>query len=151
MSSAWTSDERRVLRRLSTPARIQDFLNELPQNHEPDGDTCLSPRLVLRERRAHCMEGAMLAAAALAFHGERSLVLDLTSSRDDQDHVVALRFDRREWMTSEEPVWFVPEYLCDVPHVSILSRAQVASLRRAETIEVRAGAVVEWDGGRKTC
>lgn len=207
---AWTREERRVLSRLSTPARIQDFLNELPQNHEPDGDTCLSPRLVLREARAHCMEGAMLAAAALRFHGERPLVLDLVSTKDDQDHVVALfrrngawgaisktnhavlryrepvyrtvrelamsyfheyflqsngkktlrsfsrpvdlsRFDRRGWMTSEEPVWFVPEHLCDVPHQAMLSRAQIASLRRAEEIEKRGGAIVEWDGARKTC
>jgi hypothetical protein len=79
-----------ILKKLSTPAKIQDFLDALPINHEKNGDTCLSPRQVLRERKAHCIEGAMLAAAALWLHGEEPLLLDLTSLRYDDDHVVAL-------------------------------------------------------------
>ena len=93
----WTPTELRTLRRLNSPRRIQDFLNELPQNHEPDGDTCFSPRLVLRYGRAHCMEGAMFAATALRQHGQRPLVLDLTASFDDQDHVVALFREHNAW------------------------------------------------------
>lgn len=54
------------------------------------------------------------------------------------------RFDKMGWMTSEEDVWFVPEYLADVPHTLLLSRAQIASLRPAETIEREAGSIVEW-------
>lgn len=199
----WTPAELRVLRRMGTPRKVQDFLNELPQNHEPDGDTCFSPRLALRNDRAHCMEGAMLAAAALRLAGHRPLVLDLTSTNDDQDHVVALfrqhgcwgavsktnhavlryrepvyrtirelalsyfheyflqsngkktlrsfsrpvdlsRFDKRGWMTSEQEVWYVPEYLCDVAHVPMVSRAQIASLRPADPIELRAGEIVDF-------
>jgi len=79
-----------VLRKLSTPEKIQDFLDALPINHEKNGDTCLSPRLVLREKKAHCIEGAMLAATALWLHGEEPLLLDLTTLRYDDDHVVAL-------------------------------------------------------------
>lgn len=79
-----------ILKKLSTPAKIQDFLDALPINHEKNGDTCLSPRQVLRERKAHCIEGAMLAAAALWLHGEEPLLLDLTSLRYDDDHVIAL-------------------------------------------------------------
>lgn len=79
-----------VLRKLSTPEKIQDFLDTLPINHEKDGDTCLSPRQVLREKKAHCIEGAMLAATALWLHGEEPLLLDLTTLRYDDDHVVAL-------------------------------------------------------------
>lgn len=78
-----------VLRRLSTPQKIQDFLSTLPQNFERDGQTCLSVREVLRQRRAHCIEGAMLAALALWVHGEPPLLFDLKASRD-YDHVVAL-------------------------------------------------------------
>lgn len=62
----------------------------LPINHEKNGDTCLSPRQVLREKKAHCIEGAMLAATALWLHGEEPLLLDLTTLRYDDDHVVAL-------------------------------------------------------------
>jgi len=78
-----------VLKRLSTPQRIQDFLNKMSPNFEIDGQTCLSVREVLRQRRAHCIEGAMLAACALWVHGEPPLLLDLRAERD-YDHVVAL-------------------------------------------------------------
>ncbi len=85
-----TKDELRVLRRLGTPRKVQAFLDEIPINFEPEGDTCLSPRRVMRERRAHCIEGAMLAALAFRIHGQRPLLLDLVSSDRDTDHVVAL-------------------------------------------------------------
>ena len=84
-----TRAEFAVLRRLSTPEKIQDFLNALPANFEIDGETCMSMREVLRRRRAHCIEGAMLAACALWVHGEPPLLLDLRAARD-YDHVVAL-------------------------------------------------------------
>jgi hypothetical protein len=85
-----------VLRRLSTPQRIQDFLNEMSPNFEVDGQTCLSVREVLRQQRAHCIEGAMLAACALWVHGEPPLLLDLRAERD-YDHVVALFRRGRCW------------------------------------------------------
>lgn len=78
-----------TLRRLSTPQKIQDFLTALPQNFEQTGQTCLSVREVLGQRRAHCIEGAMLAALALWIQGEPPLLLDLKATRD-YDHVVAL-------------------------------------------------------------
>ena len=78
-----------VLRRLNTPRKIQAFLHVLKQNFEPNGDTCRPVREVLRTRSAHCIEGAMLAAAALWVHGEPPLLLDMRAERD-YDHVVAL-------------------------------------------------------------
>lgn len=85
----FTREELRVLRGLDTPRKIQDFLNALPMNFERGGDTCLSPRGVLAERRAHCMEGAMFAAAALRLHGEPALVMDFVAAKEDEDHVIA--------------------------------------------------------------
>ena len=85
-----------VLNRLSTPQKIQDFLNRLHPNFEVDGQTCLSVRGVLQRRRAHCIEGAMLAACALWVHGEPPLLLDLRAERD-YDHVVALFRRGRCW------------------------------------------------------
>jgi hypothetical protein len=91
-----TKAEFAVLRRLRTPRKIQAFLFGLKQNFEPRGDTCNSVREVLRSRRAHCIEGAMLAAAALWVHGAPPLLLDLRAVRD-YDHVVALFRRRGRW------------------------------------------------------
>ena len=195
--------EIKVFKQLNTPKKIQDFLNQIPANFEHGRETVLSPRMVLRENRAHCLEGAMLAAAALRFHGHKPLVVDLTSVKDDDDHVITVfkhkghwgaisktnhavlryrepiyknirelvmsyfheyftnndgkktlrsyslpvdlsRFDKQGWMTSEEDVWYVPEYLFEVQHKPILSRSQIAFLRKADKIEVKAGKLVEW-------
>jgi len=65
-------------------------------NFETGGQTLLSVREVLRQRRAHCIEGAMLAACALWIHGEPPLLLDLRAERD-YDHVVALFRRGRCW------------------------------------------------------
>ncbi len=81
--------ERRILRPLSTPEKIAGFLDEVPYNKEPDGPTCRSPRAVMRDRLAHCMEGALFAAAALEAIGFPPLILDLEAVRDD-DHVLAI-------------------------------------------------------------
>lgn len=195
-----TRGELAILEPLTSPRKIQDFLETLRAN---DGnDTCRSPRGVLREGRAHCIEGAMLAALALRLRGYPPLILDLTSSPEDLDHVIAVfrqhghwgaisktnhavlryrepvyatirelalsffheyttddgkktlrsysrpvnlsRFDRRGWMTSDEDVWYVAEHLCDVPHVPLLSRGQIATLRRADPIEREVGKMKQW-------
>jgi hypothetical protein len=88
-----TRTEFAILKRLSTPQKIQDFVSALRTNFERKGDTCLSVRQVLRRHHAHCIEGAMLAACTLWIHGEPPLLLDLKAVHDF-DHVVAL-FRRR--------------------------------------------------------
>lgn len=76
--------------RLKTPRSIQKFLDsEIAYNLEPRGATCYSPLMVLREQRAHCMEGAMFAAAALRRIGYPALLVDLEAVRDS-DHVLAV-------------------------------------------------------------
>jgi hypothetical protein len=90
MMQEFNAREQRVLRSLTTPAKIQKFLDEkIGYNTEPDRDTCYSPRVVLRERVAHCMEGALLGAAALACLGHPPLLVDLEAVRDT-DHVLAV-------------------------------------------------------------
>lgn len=88
-----TKAEFAILRRLDSPEKIQAFLNGLAQNFEQQGETCNAVRTVLHTRRAHCIEGALVAAAALWVHGEPPLILDLQAVRDF-DHVVAV-FRRR--------------------------------------------------------
>jgi hypothetical protein len=79
-----------VLERLSSPERIQAYLNSTPINHELDGETVLSVREVIRQRRAHCIEGAMLAACALWVHGDPPLVMHLDCHESDYPHVIAV-------------------------------------------------------------
>jgi len=84
-----TPQETAVFKKLSTSQKIQDFLTALPVNFEKKGGTHYSPRRVLREKKAHCIEGAMFAAAALWFHGQEPLLMDFTTADDDEDHVIA--------------------------------------------------------------
>lgn len=96
-ANGFSGRERAVLRRLNTPEKIQRFLDiEIGYNKEPDGPTCRSPRGVLRDRVAHCMEGALFGAAALAAHGHAPRLLDLEAVRDD-DHVLAVFQQRGAW------------------------------------------------------
>lgn len=91
-----TRAEFAVLKRLDTPRKIQQFVYGLDQNFEERGETCATVREVLRTRKAHCIEGAMLAACAFWVHGEPPLLLDMRAVRDF-DHVVALYRRKRRW------------------------------------------------------
>jgi hypothetical protein len=174
-----TREESALLRRLSSPEKIQLFLDhEIGYNKEHEGETCRSPRRVLRDRLAHCAEGAYFAAAALRINGHPPLIVDLEAVRDD-DHLLAVfkehghwgaiaksnyaglrfrepvyrtvrelvmsyfehyynlegektlrtfsrpvnlrRFDRIDWMTTEEDLWVIGEYFCTIPHTKILT------------------------------
>ena len=89
--------EMSVLRALDSPQKIQDFLNKLKINFEPRGDSCFSPRTVLARGECHCIEGAMLAGVALRIHGRKPLVVDMTASDDDFDHVIAVFQEDGKW------------------------------------------------------
>ncbi|HXW77464.1 MAG TPA: hypothetical protein VEJ20_08650, partial [Candidatus Eremiobacteraceae bacterium] len=189
----FSASELRALRKLKTPAGIQRFLNSLSYH---DADTAWSPRRVLRERVAHCSEGAVLAAAALRVIGHRPLIMDLEAEQDD-DHVIAVyrsgshwgaiakshftglrdrppifrtlrelalsyfddyfnlrrqrtlrgycrpvdlaRFDDRDWMTTEKPVWFIMEHLVEIPHIPLITARQARALDRVDHLGFRAG------------
>src|SRR5437763_2065146 len=167
--------ELRTLRSLKTPAGVQRFLDDLPYNLRFDAR---SPRRVLHDQTASCLDGGIFAAAALRVLGFPPLIFDLEADHDT-DHVVAIfqvrghwgavaksnftgcryrepvyrslrelamsyfniyfnlrgertlrrysrpvnlaRFDRNDWMTTDKPVWFIAEYLCQIPHISLLT------------------------------
>lgn len=90
-------EEFKIFKKLNSPTKIQDFLDALPINFEPQGDTCRSPLMVLKRNRAHCMEGAQLAAAILWYHSEKPLLLDLKTTDNDMSHVVALFKRAGQW------------------------------------------------------
>ncbi len=87
--SALTVAERRLVRRLATPARVQAYLNELPYNVEPPPGraTLRSFRGVVAHGCAHCLEAALTAATILEHHGHPPLVMSLESI-DELDHVI---------------------------------------------------------------
>lgn len=153
--------------------------------------TAWSPRAVLRGHTAHCLEGAVFAAAALRVLGHPPLLLDLEAVQDT-DHVIAVfrlrghwgaiaksnfsglryrepvyrsvrelvmsyfegyinlrgertlrafsrpvslaRFDRShpDWMVSDAPLWWIAEYLVEVPHTRLLTPAMVRELSRVD-------------------
>ncbi len=78
-----------LFKKLSTPEKIQDYLDTLPINFDMSGDL-LSSKRILQEGKAQCIEGAMFAAASLAFHDQKPLLMDFQTRSFDEDHVVAL-------------------------------------------------------------
>jgi hypothetical protein len=194
-----TRDELRRYKAMKTPEGVQRYLDEeIQYDLEPDGPQCRSPRLTLEAGLAHCMGGALLAAAALRVLGHEPLILDLESIRDD-DHVLALfrskegcwgavaksnyaglryrepvyrtlrelvmsyfesyynlrgertlraystrpvnlkRFDGMEWMTTDEPLWAIPNHLVEVAHTRLLTPAAERRLTRLDARSIAAG------------
>lgn len=146
-----TPAEFAVLRRLDTPRKIQDFLHSLQQNFELGGETCLTVREVLRTRKAHCIEGAMLAACAFWVHGEPPLLLDMRAV-SDFDHVVALYRRQGHWgalsktngvfLRSRDPVYrdlrelamsYLHEYSNQRNHKTLREYSLPYDLRRMDT------------------
>ena len=195
---AFTAAERAVFRPLTSPVKIQRFLDAIAYDTGADGDRCRSPRLVLREGLAMCMDGALVGAAALRMIGCQPLLLDLEADRDS-DHVLALfqveglwgavaksnysglrfrepvyrtlrelalsyfehyynpagektlrrysrpvnlrRFDSRGWMTADQDVWYVPEYLLTIPHTPMIPKTVERRLTRMDPRTYAAGLV----------
>lgn len=85
-TSTWTADELKILRSFTTPIKIQQFLDRVAYSAE---SRYRSPRSVLRDRKAHCFDGAVFAAVMLHRLGYQPLIVDMQAVRDD-DHVIAV-------------------------------------------------------------
>jgi hypothetical protein len=194
--SGFSSVELRKLRALKTPAGIQRFLDNLPYNLKFDAR---SPKKVLQDGTASCLDGGIFAAAALRVLGFPPLIFDLEADRDT-DHVIAIfklrghwgavaksnftgcryrepvyrslrelamsyfniyfnlrfertlrrysrsvnlaRFDHLNWMTTNKPIWFIAEYLCEIPHISLLTSTMEKNLTRLDPRTIK-GEMVE--------
>ena len=84
---ALTPSQRDQVASLTSPALIQAFLDETPYSAE---DCYRSPLSVLRDRKAHCFDGAVFAAAMLRRLGHKPLIVDLLPNERDDDHMLAL-------------------------------------------------------------
>lgn len=87
-SNRWTPHELKTLRRLSTPERVQHFLDALPYRCE---NGHFSARAALRDGRAHCFDGALLAAAVLRRADLDPHVILLCADRDDNHMLCAYK------------------------------------------------------------
>jgi hypothetical protein len=85
----FTKKELTLIKNYNTPVKIQDFLDNLKFNFEPNGATLKSPIFTLREKNAHCMEGALLGAYMLSRHGFKPYLMLLKAHKSDFDHVIA--------------------------------------------------------------
>jgi len=66
--------------------------------------------------------------------GERTL-------RNYSRPVNLARFDHLEWMTTEEPVWFIPYYLMEIAHTPLLTPTVARRLSRVDPRLMAAGKV----------
>ncbi len=89
--------EHRVFGKLNSPRKIQDYLDTLSINFELRGETLMSPRRVIRGKSIHCIEGALFAAASLAYHGYPPLLMDFQTVPDDEDHVLTIFQEKGLW------------------------------------------------------
>lgn len=85
----FTKKEISFLKKLNTPAKVQDYLNKIPFNFEDQGETLMSPICTLRTKKAHCFEGALFGAYILSLNGFKAFVLHLKAIKGDYDHVIA--------------------------------------------------------------
>jgi hypothetical protein len=88
------SSEKKVLAGLDSPIKIQSFLNAIPYS-EDEFYRC--PLRVLRDRKAHCFDGALFAAMALRQIGHPALILELIPNGHDDDHLLALFKQYDHW------------------------------------------------------
>jgi hypothetical protein len=90
---SWTKEEVEFLKTMNNPDKIQGFLDTVEYNPVYE---CRSPRWVIRKKSAHCFEGALFAAAAMAYNGYKPLIIDLKAFNDD-DHVLAVFREDNLW------------------------------------------------------
>jgi hypothetical protein len=85
----FTAKEWRIIQSCRTPLQVQRYLKAIPYNREAVGTSCFSFRRVIRDNRAHCLEGALVAATILEQHGYPPLLVSM-ESQDYLDHVIFL-------------------------------------------------------------
>jgi len=148
------------LARLKTPEKIQDFINTLPINFEPEGDTCRPAGEAMRQRRAHCIEAAFIAACALWMQGQKPLLLDLKAKGDD-DHVVALfRRDgcwgtisksNHVWLRWRDPIYRTLRELALSYFHEYVSKQSKTLWSYSVPFDLRRFDPALWVGGKESC
>jgi hypothetical protein len=89
-----STDEWKILDVMTSPIKIQSFLNSIPYSTD---EFYRCPLRVLRERKAHCFDGALFAALALRRINGLPLILELIPNARDDDHILALFKQNDHW------------------------------------------------------
>lgn len=87
LESSLTPAEHTLVRGLTSPPAIQAFLDGIAYSPDP---FYRCPLRVLRERKGHCYDGALFAAAMLRRIGFPPLILEMLPNARDDDHLLAL-------------------------------------------------------------
>jgi hypothetical protein len=86
-TQALTASERKQLTGLSTPFKIQAFLDGVPYS----GEECYRcPLTFVRHHTGHCFDGAVFAALMLSRLGHSPRIVDLLPNERDDDHILAV-------------------------------------------------------------
>jgi hypothetical protein len=94
MNNQFTRNELRIFAKLTSPFKIQEFLDSLPYSDE---DRYRCPRSVLHENIAHCYDGAVFAASALRMIGYPPLLVEILPNDRDDDHILAVFQQSSKW------------------------------------------------------
>ncbi len=90
MTPRQTEEVEKLFLQLSTPTEIQNYLDSILFNHEEQSETNRSAYHVILHKKAHCLEGAFLACAALLRQKRKPCILSLKVTDNDYDHVVSV-------------------------------------------------------------
>lgn len=87
------------IKKLNSPAKVQDFLDKVPFNFEQKEETYMSPIRALREGKMHCFEGAIFACFCLHQHHIENYLLDLKvkNLKKDSDHTLCVFRINKFW------------------------------------------------------
>ncbi len=85
-----TKEEKRFLKSLNTPKKLQDYLDSIPFNLEENGETCMSPKMVLKEKKAHCIEAGLLVGVSMWLNRKTPYIVSLKVKASDYDHIIVL-------------------------------------------------------------
>lgn len=151
-----------MLKNLTTPSKIQTYLDSLPFNFEKEGETYRSPKEVLKSKEAHCFEGALFALAALHLNGRKAFLLDLKTKnlKKDADHVVTLFKEGNRWgaisktnhsvLRWRDPIYKTPEMLAfSFFHEYFLDSGQKSLLSFSEPFDVIKKFGTDWITSKK--
>lgn len=92
--NALNNQETNLMAEMNSPYKIQAFLDSIPYSNE---SIYRCPLQVIRDRVAHCFDGALFAAAALRQMGFPPLILDMIPDSRDDDHLLALYKQEGHW------------------------------------------------------
>lgn len=89
----WSRADEKLISGFTSPYRIQEYLDSISYSDE---QTYRCPLRVIQDRKAHCFDGAIFAAAMIRRLGHPPLISYMIAENDD-DHCLALFKQDNHW------------------------------------------------------